>query len=418
MATNGVSRVFQAITRAVGGGTRAAAPVSRAVAPRAASRAAPRASQAARARVGPVRYGGYSRGYTGRTGFANRQHLYNIRTKAAEFERRRRLARKLALSRLLNKRALTIQRVYRGNQGRARVQAILQSRAIANHQLANKAATKLQAAWRGKVAHHRYFIKQRGFRNFPESAARTLQSRFRSRVRPQPFVALPRSQGTYPSVPSGFARTRFSRPLPSTLSRYTPPTKGPVNWAHSRNFQNWYRNAYGNAGFSRPYGHVPSARFSTRPPATYPTHIPGRISQTAKASRLERYGVPAATAASLGGAVGTAIHGGPLISWGPDNDTFQALQSSSGVQDAWNNYGYEKARDLYDWIRNRDDRRRDRQDRRERSDKKKENKEEKKRDKAARKIQKTYRSYVARKRKRRAVTFDFNDYERKRRRYN
>jgi hypothetical protein len=166
---------------------------------------------------------------------------------------------------------------------------------------------------------------------------------------------------------------------------------------------------------------VPSARFSTRPSATYPTNIPGYVPQAAKASRLERYGVPAATAASLGGAVGTAFYGGPLVPWGPDNDAFQALQSS-GVQDALNNYGYEKARDLYDWIRNRDDTRQDRQDRRERSDNKKDNKkdnkEEKKRDEAARKIQKAYRSYRARKGKRRAVTFDFNDYERKRRRYN
>jgi hypothetical protein len=414
MATNGVSRVVQAISRAVGGGSRAAAPVSRAVAPRAVSRAAPRASQAARARAGPVRYGGYSRGYTGRTGFANRQHLYNIRTKAAEFERRRRLARKLALPRLLNKRALTIQRIYRGNLGRARVQGILQSRALANYQRANNAATKLQAAWRGKVAHHRYFIKQRGFRNFPESAARTLQSRFRSRVRPVPFAALPRSQGTYPSVPSGFARTRFTRPLPSTLSRYIPPTKGPVNWAHSRNFQNWYKNTYGNAGFSRPYGRVPSARFSTRPPATYPTNFPAYVPQAAKASRIERYGVPAATAASLGGAVGTAFYGGPLVDWIPDSSPIETTR----IQDALMDYGGDRARDFYDWIRNRNDTRQGRQDRRERSDNKKDNKEEKKRDEAARKIQKAYRSYRARKGKRRAVTFDFNDYERKRRRYN
>jgi hypothetical protein len=415
MATQGVSKAIGAISRVFGGGARAAAPVSRAVAPRAAARAAPRASQAARVRPASIRYGANALRYTGRTGFSSRQHLTNIRTKAWEFERRRRLQAK-ALQRLLNKRATTIQKVQRGNLSRSRVQALLQQRALANHQLATNAATKLQAAWRGKVAHHRYFIKQRDFRNFPTSAARTLQSRFRSRVRPQPFAALPRLHGTYPSVPSGFARTRFSRPLPSTLSRYTPPTKGPVNWAHSRNFQNWYKNTYGNAGFSRPYGRVPSARFSTRPSATYPTNIPGYAPQAAKAGRIERYGVPAATAASLGGAVGTAIYGGPLVPWGPDNDIFQALQNIR-IPDVLQEYGTEKARDLREWYRNREksQKTRKQQPRKQQPEKKKENKQEKKRDEAARTIQRAYRAYVSRKRPSRLL-LDFNDYERKRRR--
>lgn len=412
MATQGVSKAIGAISRVFGGGARAAAPVSRAAAPRAAARAAPRASQAARVRPASIRYGANALRYTGRTGFSSRQHLTNIRTKAWEFERRRRLQAK-ALQRLLNKRATTIQKVQRGNLSRSRVQALLQQRAYANYYLANSAASKIQNAWRGHPAR---VLRQL----FASTSARNIApAYYRSGNSLVSYVPRP---GTYPRFNPNYARSTFKRPArfrPRSGVKYKdlPGFKEALHTLRQREVALKLQRAYRARRAAR-------ARQSSYPPADLPTYVPGYVrpgrpsftSQAAKASRIEKYGVPAATAASLGGAVGTAIYGGPLVPWGPDNDTFQALQNIR-IPDVLQEYGTEKARDLREWYRNREksQKTRKQQPRKQQPEKKKENKQEKKRDEAARTIQRAYRAYVSRKRPSRLL-LDFNDYERKRRR--
>lgn len=403
-------------------------------APRAPTRAPVSRSQAL-ARVRPSPSLRAYRPHVPRYGLTRTQFLRDVKHQAHLFDARRRL---------LKKRATTIQRFHRGNLGRARVQGILQARALANHRLAVNAATKIQAAWRGKVAHHGY--TRRGYilnAPFMQTTARTLQRRFRERraVRAQPTWNTNSAMVPYRPMyqrpmweqqqfarlegirlnkilNSGWRPPQYRRnwfpvnssgvpgPRPSRPSRpprpYRPSRPSPFSRPSQPNRPSSFVRPNRPSPFGQPYGRPPSGAA----PTTYSGSLGGRWNPSYR--RYAAYGAgTVAGGAAAGGAY--AAGAGDLAQHASENpDLWSNLQADA------QQWGYDQLQRQYqNWREGRYDRPQPQSE----SQKKKEDKkkEEKRRDDAARVIQRAYRAY--RGRKRRNVVFDFNDYERKRRRY-